>query len=155
AELMTQQGRYIPLDDGGWRQEQDYVKALELFRRLVADYSKGETRYYDQAQQQIENITKPTVGASATNIFLPDSEIQININWRNVKQVELALYPVNLPRDLQLAGKKADGSAWIQEIDLSKSKKLQEWNKETADKGDHRPGQETIRLNGKLPVGAY
>src|SRR5262245_30073561 len=155
AELMTQQGRYIPLDDGGWRQEQDYVKALELFHRLVTEYKKGETRYYDKAQQQIENITKPSISVSATNIFLPDSEIQFHLNWRNVKQVALALYPVNLPRDTRFEAKKADGSAWIQQINLSGSKKLQEWNKDTLDKGDYRPGQETIRLNSKLPVGAY
>src|SRR5262249_31893305 len=155
AEWMTQQGRYVPLDDGGWRQEQDYVKALELFRRLVTEYRKGETRYYDQAHQQIENIIKPTVGVGATNIFLPDSEIQINLNWRNVKQVTLALYPVNLPRDLQLAGQDSSEADWIQRIALSGRGKLQEWNKDIADKGDYRPGQETIRLNSKLPVGAY
>ena len=155
AEWMTQQGRYIPLDNGGWRQEQDYVKALELFRRLVTEYGKGETRYYDQAQQQIENITKPAISVSATNVFLPDSEIQFYLNWRNVKQVALALYPVNLPRDLQLSGKKADAGYWIQQINLSGSKSLQSWVKETGDKGDYRPGQETIRLNGKLPMGAY
>jgi len=155
AEWMTQQGRYIPLDDGGWRQEQDYVKALELFRRLVTEYRKGETRYYDQAQQQIENITKPTVGVSATNIFLPDSEIQVQLNWRNVKQVMLALYPVNLPRDLRFEGKDSHEGNWLQRIDLSGSRKLQEWNKDIADKGDYRPGQETIRLNSKLPLGAY
>src|SRR5215510_2577779 len=124
AEWMTQIGRFISLDDGGWRQEQDYVKALELFRRLVTEYSKGETRYYDQAQQQIENITKPAVGVSASNIFLPDSEIQFHLNWRNVKQVSFALYPANLPRDLQLSGKKADAGFWIQQINLSASKSL-------------------------------
>ncbi len=155
AEWMTQQGRYVQLDDGGWRLEQDHVKALELFRRLVTEYGKGETRYYDQAQQQIENITKPTVSVSATNVFLPDSEIQINLNWRNVKQVALALYPVNLTRDLQLAGKKGDDGDWIRQINLSGSKTLQSWVKETGDKGDYRPGQETIRLNSKLPIGAY
>ena len=58
AEWMTQMD-IILLDDGGWRQEQAYVKALELFRRLVTEYGKGETRYYDQAQSQIENITNP------------------------------------------------------------------------------------------------
>ena len=77
AEWMTQMGRHLPLDDGAWRQEQAHVKALELFRRLVTEYGKGETRYYDQAQSQIENITKPSIGVGATNIFLPDSEIQI------------------------------------------------------------------------------
>ena len=155
AEWMTQNGRYIPLDDGGWRQEQDHVKALELFRRLVTEYGKGATRYYDQAQSQIENITKPSIGVGATNVFLPDSEIQIQLNWRNVKQVALALYPVNLPRDLQLDGKKADAGYWIQQIALSGSKALQSLVKETGDKGDYIPGQETIRLNSKLPVGAY
>src|SRR5262249_5688711 len=92
---------------------------------------------------------------SANNVFLPDSEIQFHLNWRNVKQVALALYPVNLPRDLQLSGKKADAGYWIQQVNLSGSKPLQSWVKETGDKGDYRPGQETIRLNSKLPVGAY
>ena len=155
AEWMIQSGRYVPLDDGGWRQEQDYLKALELFRRLVAEYGKGETRYYDQAQHQIKFITQPAVSVTVANIFLPDSEIQIQLIWRNLKQVALTLYPVNLPRDLQLSDKKAQAGNWIQQIDLSGSKKLQEWNKDTTDKGDHRPGQETVRLNSKLPVGAY
>src|SRR5262245_15017912 len=151
AEWMTQYGRFVPLDDGGWRYEQDYVKALELFRRLVSEYAKGETRYYDQAQQQIEIITKPAVTVSATNIFLPDSEIQVQLNWRNLNRVAIALYPVNLPRDLQLTGRQADMGNWIHRIELTGSKKLEEWNKEIADKGDHRPGQETIRLKNKLP----
>ncbi len=155
AEWMAQNGRFIPLDDGGWRHEQDHVKALELFRRLLTEYGKGETLYYDRAQSQIENITKPTISVSATNIFLPDSEIQFHLNWRNVKQVALALYPVNLPRDLQLAGKKDGAGNWIEQINLSRSKKLQEWNKETADKGDYSHGQESVRLNSRLPVGAY
>src|SRR5262249_830849 len=89
------------------------------------------------------------------NIFLPDSEIQIQLNWRNLKQVSLALYPVNLPRDLQLAGKKADSGYWAQQINLSGSKTLQSWVKETRHKPDYRPGQEPIRLNSKLTVGAY
>ena len=155
AEWMTQNGRYIPLDDGSWRQEQDYVKALESFRRLVTEYRKGETRYYDQALRHIEDITKPSIGVGATNIFLPDSEIQFYLNWRNVKQVALALYPVNLPRDLQRSGKKAGEDNWIQQINLSGSKALRSWVKETGDKEDYRPGQETIRLNSKLPAGAY
>ncbi len=155
AEWMAQSGRVVPLDNGGWQQEQDYIKALELFRRLMTEYGKGETRYYDQAEQQIENITRPAISVSATNIFLPDSEIQFHLNWRNVKQVALALYPINLTRDVQLVGKTSGAGDWLQQINLAGSKKLQEWSKETGDKGDYRPGQETIRLNSKLPLGAY
>ena len=61
AEWMMNQGRTVPLKDGNWRQEPDFVKALELFRRLVKEFSKGETRYWDQAQNQIHNITDPQV----------------------------------------------------------------------------------------------
>ena len=39
---------------------------------------------------------------SVPNIFLPDSEIQYYLNWRNVKRIELALYPVELNRDVKL-----------------------------------------------------
>ena len=105
---MTQRGSHSRSTTEAGDREQAYVKALELFRRLVTEYGKGETRYYDQAKSHIENITKPSIGVGATNVFLPDSEIQIQLNWRNVKQVALALYPVNLPRDLQLDGKRAD-----------------------------------------------
>ncbi|MFM8470270.1 MAG: alpha-2-macroglobulin, partial [Limisphaerales bacterium] len=47
AEWMMNQGRAVPLKDGNWTQEQDFVKALALFRRLVAEFQKGETRYWE------------------------------------------------------------------------------------------------------------
>ena len=69
---------------------------------LVKEFKKGETRYWEQAQQQIKNITDPQVNVSVGNIFLPDSEIQYALNWRNVKRIEFALYPVDLNRDVNL-----------------------------------------------------
>ncbi len=62
AEWMNSNGTVRQLEDGQWQQEADYVKALELFRRLTKEFAKGETRYYDQAQQQIKNITESTIG---------------------------------------------------------------------------------------------
>ena len=49
AEWMNNYGSYRSLEDGQWQQRPDYVKALELYRRLITEFSKGETRYYDQA----------------------------------------------------------------------------------------------------------
>lgn len=103
AEWMMNQGRVIPLKDGNWSSQPDYVKALELFRRLVGEFAKGETRFWEQAQAQIKSITDPQLGLSVGNIFLPDSEIQYYLNWRNVKRIDLALYPVELNRDVQLS----------------------------------------------------
>ena len=77
----------------------------------MTEFAKGETRYWDQAQQQIKNITEPQLSVSVGNIFLPDSEIQYYLNWRNVKQIELALYPVDLNRDVKLSEKRRELAA--------------------------------------------
>ena len=75
AEWMNSNGMIRQLDDGQWQQEVDYVKALELYRRLTKEFVKGETRYYDQAQQQIKNITRqPSAGVST---FSSGSELQL------------------------------------------------------------------------------
>ncbi|NBV22913.1 MAG: alpha-2-macroglobulin [Proteobacteria bacterium] len=156
GEWMMNQGRAVPLSDGNWTQEQDYVKALELFRRLVKEFNKGESRYWEQAQQQIRNITQVQLGVGVSHVFLPDSEIQYHLNWRNVKRIELALYPVDLTKDVNLAQiddkKRTD---WLHSIDLAGREKAKTWEHDTKDKGDYRPGNGTLRIEGKLRPGAY
>jgi uncharacterized protein YfaS (alpha-2-macroglobulin family) len=154
AEWMLSNGRVIPLKDGNWRQEPDYKKALELLRRFAKEFQKGESRYYEQAQQQIKNITEPGLSVSVANVFLPDSEIQYSLNWRNVKRVSLALYAVDLTRDVKLSGTKAPHE-WLSTIDVGGLKKIKSWNYDTKDKGDYVPGGESLRLEPKLPLGAY
>ena len=155
GEWMSSAGRITQLGDGQWKQEPDYVKAVELFRRLMNEHQKGETRYYDQAKNQIDNITKPTVGVSVSNVFLPDSEIQFYLSWRNLKRIELALYKVGLTRDVSFADKNDHTNNWVQRIATTGAERIKVWSKETEDKGDYRPGSETVRLDGKLATGAY
>lgn len=155
AEWMLGNGRVVRLADGEMRQEPDYVRALELFRKLVNDFEKGETRFFEQAKQQIKNITDPVVNVSVANFYLPGSEIQYFLNWRNVKRVDCAVYPVNLNRDVQLSDPKSNVQPWLQTIDLAGRKAIQTWSKETGDPGNYRPGQETLTLEAKLPLGAY
>jgi hypothetical protein len=155
ATWMGDQGRAVPLANGSWQQTPDYPKALELFRRLVSEFDKGETRYWDQAQAQIQNITDPQVSVSVPNVFLPDSEIQYHLNWRNVKQVELALYPVELNRDVKLAGPERERYFWLQSIQLGELEKTKSWTHDTKDQGDYKPGNEALRLDEKLKPGAY
>jgi hypothetical protein len=155
AEWLVSYGRVVPLKDGNWTQEPDYKRALELFRQLVKEFKEGETRYYDQAKQQISNITGVVLNVSVANVFLPDSEIQYALNWRNVKNIDLALYPVDLTRDVQMAGEDDRHNDWLQSIDLAGREKIHSWSRKTGDKGDYRPGADTVRLDKKLPPGAY
>ncbi len=154
AEWLANTGYITQLDNGQWQQQPDYVKALELFQEFVRQYQKGESRYYDQAKQQIESITRPTIAVSVSNVFLPDSEMQVYLSWRNVKKIDLAIYRVDLTRDVRLPQKSSSGE-FIQTISLTGREAVKSWSKETQDKGDHKPDQETIRLDAKLPTGAY
>ncbi|HLF83386.1 MAG TPA: alpha-2-macroglobulin, partial [Blastocatellia bacterium] len=155
AEWMSSSGRITQLGDGQWKPEPDYVRAVELFRRLINEHQKGEIRYYDQAKNQIDNITKPTVGVSVSNVFLPESEIQFYLSWRNVKRVELALYKVDLTRDVVFSDNNDHTSNWVQRVTTTGAARIRAWAKDTEDKGDYRPGSETVRLDGKLATGAY
>jgi alpha-2-macroglobulin len=155
AEWMANNGPLRQLENGSWISQPDYVRALELFRRLLKEYRKGETSYYDQAVQQVEIITKPTVSVTTSHIYLPDSEVQVYLNWRNVKRIDFALYRVELPRDVAFADKNQSSGQWAQQIRTTGLERVRAWSKETTDKGDYKPGQEVLRLDGRLPVGAY
>jgi uncharacterized protein YfaS (alpha-2-macroglobulin family) len=155
AEWMSNYGRITLLGNGQWKQEQDYVKALEMFRRLVSEFQKGETRYFDQATSWIQSITQSTLGVGVSNVFLPDSEIQYYLSWRNIKRIDLSLYKVDLTRDVKFSDSNDNSGSWVQRIDTTGAEKVKSWAKEIEDKGDYRPGSETIRLDGKLAAGAY
>ncbi|MEW6129056.1 MAG: alpha-2-macroglobulin family protein [Acidobacteriota bacterium] len=152
GEWMMTNGRISQDANGNYKQEQDFVKALELFRRLTREFQKGETRYFDNAKNYIDQITKPTVGIYVSNIFLPGSEIQFSMNWRNVRRIDLALYKVDLTRDIRFTQNDSAGS-WTQRINASE--RIKAWTKEIEDKGDYKPGSETLRLDEKLATGAY
>ena len=152
GEWMVGQGRVVTAKDGSVSYVPDYVRALELFRKLVNEYQKGESRYWEQAQQQIKNITDPQVSVSVGNIFLPDSEIQYHLNWRNVKEIELSLYPVELNRDVKLSSREQN---WLQSISASSLERMKSWKRDTKDAGDYKPGYETLRVEEKLKPGAY
>lgn len=154
AQFLSTNGRIIRTA-GGMRQEPDYKKALELYRRLVSEFPKGTTRYYDQATQAISAITSPVVGVSVSNIFLPDSEIDFYVSWRNVKQITFALYKVNLNDAVQFSGSNDSSGTWVQQIHPTAAQQLKSWTKDTADKGDYVPGQDQVHVDEKLATGAY
>ena len=161
AEWMSSYGTVRQVAEAQWQQEADYVKALELFRRLTREFAKGETRYYDQALQQIKNITEPTIGIAVSNIFLPDSELQFGLNARNVRHIDFAIYRIDLTRDVRFTKVsdedegEAEEGAWIQKVSTAGRPSVKTWSKDLDSKGDHKPYSEQERIEGKLPVGAY
>ena len=160
AEWMNNAGTVRPVGDGQWRQQRDYAKALELLRRLVREFRKGETRYFDQAQAQITEITKPALGVGVSNIFLPGSEVQFGLNSRNVKHVDFALYKFDMVRDIRFSRVadadegESEGETWIQKLPIT-SPAVKSWSKNIEPGEPYEPHDEQVRVNGQLPAGAY
>jgi uncharacterized protein YfaS (alpha-2-macroglobulin family) len=160
AEWLNSSGPVSETADGQWRNEPDYVKALELYRRLTTEFSVGETRYFPQATAQIVTITKPYVGIAVGNIFLPESEIQFSLNARNVRSIAFTLYQIDLTRDIQSGGSadadegEGDSGDWLQKISAQGKQAIKTWSR-TVDTADHKPVHEQVRIDGKLATGAY
>ncbi len=154
AEWLSNYGDVIVLENGERRRQKNYPEALKYYRRLLKEFKKGETRHHDNAKQRIKNITQPVLGLSVSNIFLPESEIQFHLNWRNLENVSYTVYPVDLTRDLEFDGEQGVGQ-WVRNINLPLEDKIFSSAHKTDDKGDYRPGQKTVHLEQKLPKGAY
>lgn len=163
AEWMNSYGNIIQLETGHWQQQADYVKALHLFRRLTTEFKKGETRHYDQALQQIKNIIEPTLSVGVSNVFLPDSEVQFAFSARNLSRVDFTLYAVDLTRDARFSAssEEEEGESdvsdqnWLQRMPTAGRPVVKRWSKTLNAKGDYKPFTEEIRVEPKLPVGAY
>ncbi|HET6973798.1 MAG TPA: alpha-2-macroglobulin family protein [Pyrinomonadaceae bacterium] len=161
AQWMGNYGSIQPLEDGQFQEQPDYEKALELYRRLLREFSRGETRYYDSALEQIKGITEASMSIAVSNIFLPDSELIFALNARNVRRVDLALYKIDLTRDVHYISSveeedgENDPAPWIQRVPTAGRAPVKTWSKNIPDSQSHQPFAEQSRIEGKLPVGAY
>jgi uncharacterized protein YfaS (alpha-2-macroglobulin family) len=161
AQWMESTGTVSQREDGQWQQEADYVKALELYRRLTTQFTKGETRYYDQAIEQIKQITGPTISVGVSNIFLPESELQFSLQARNLTRVDFSLYKIDLTTDVRFTRSteedegEGDMESWIQKPRVAGRVPVKSWTKQLDGKADHKPFSGEVRIEGKLPIGAY
>ncbi|HTV63358.1 MAG TPA: alpha-2-macroglobulin family protein [Verrucomicrobiae bacterium] len=72
-----------------------------------------------------------------------------------MKRIELALYPVDLNKAVDLPADSQGRREWLQTIDLEKLNALKTWTRKVRDAGDYAPGNEVARMDKKLPPGAY
>ncbi len=154
AEWLSGAGEIIIMENGQQRRERNYKKALKYFRRILNDFKKGETRFYDNARNKIKNITQPTLNLTASSFFLPDSLIRVNLNWRNISQVQLSLYKVDLSKDVDFPNTK-NVNSWLDTVNLIKNKRVKSWSEDLKDQKDFHPGQKVLELDQKLLPGAY
>lgn len=153
AQWMESRGRAVVSEEGELIRKPDYVKAAELYQTLLKNFGKGESRYRDDAQARLDDITKAAVTVAVGSFFLPDADITFFSTWRNVKSVEYSLYALDLTTDVDLDGK--GDKAWMDTVVVENLKLEHSFKKEIKDDGTHQPGNEEIKVSRKLEPGAY
>ena len=127
GEWMSSQGTGVQDENGNWTFHPNYTKALELFRRLTSEFREGETHWYDDAQARIRGITQPSLQISVAHIFLPQSEIEFHLNWRNIEEAEFTIYKADLTKDIALASKTAHSHGWMEGFNAASAEKVKTW----------------------------
>ncbi|HVE73289.1 MAG TPA: alpha-2-macroglobulin family protein [Thermoanaerobaculia bacterium] len=129
---------------------QDYVRALKLYRRILREYQPNDSEFYAAAQEQIKAILDVNVNASVSGTFLPDSEQAVHLSWRNTKQIELTVRSVDLTRPTRFNYVHQ----WMEALPTD-GPVVRRWTYDTNDTGEHLPGATELRIEPRLPVGAY
>ncbi len=158
AQFLSSVGK-IRFSAGQWRNQPDYAGALGHYRRLVSEFDKGETRYFDDAQRLIKEIVSPRIQVAVSNVFLPDSNVQFQLSARNVDAVQFKLYRVDLTSDVHLDepdGKtRHEYSKWIQAIRHGGRRPVLSWSEPVVAEYEYAPVQRTESVDSRLSPGAY
>lgn len=155
GEWMSSQGTGEQDENGSWSFHPNYGKALELFRRLTSEFRKGETQWFDDAERRINEIIQPSLQLGVSHVFLPQSEIEYQIHWRNIDSAEFTLYKVDLTKNINLTSKNIHSHGWMEGFDAASAEKAKSWKWQPKNARPHTPGNDTVRMEEKLPVGAY
>lgn len=158
-------------------QKQDYVKAVEAYQDLASNFKTGQSQWLDDAKRRVEYIVNPQLSVSVGNTFIPGSEIQFNMGWRNVKRVDLRFYQLDMTKEIRIKDDKNGMSSYSDmaqhlvqsgrykslpvalsvELDLKDEgkhiqhgeyKSLADWRKDS-------PEDKAEPKDGQLPTGAY
>src|SRR6185295_10600677 len=119
--------------------------AVAMYRRILNEYKRGESRFWDQAQQRVNDITQPSVGLAVSNIFVPGSKTEFQLRWRNVGEIELSMSKVDLTADVT-QWTSAGITNFYDAIDASRGRDRFSWKKTVTSK-KYVPGAERVAID--------
>ena len=155
ADWAAQYGDSYSDGNGDLVLRPDYEEALGLYGTLLSQFRKGETRYYGAAQNAVKRISQPQLSVHVSNVFLPGSEVRIHLNWRNIDDVEIDLYGINLVDDVRFSRKDYGLWQWLEAITTDGREPWKTISQEARPKMAHYPVSEEVHLDFEIPTGAY
>ncbi len=156
GEWLENMGKLVWISEGRYTYKPDYEKALQVYKKLLQSFTKEESPYYEQAQNAIKRITETTLNVYVNYFFLPGSEIEFSLVYRNTEKMDLALYPIDLNRDCALPYKKhLRLHTFVEQIQTSGKTPFYQTSLTGTAPGDHTEVHTNITLQTDLPKGAY
>ncbi len=155
AEWAERMGASYWDDNGHFQHEGDPALALKLYHELLSRYQEGESNYWKQAEQRIENITQRDIQIYVGSNFLPGNTIEFSLNWRNVDQVSIGVYQIDLIKAYQPPEDNSNNSPYFaQDYNLSDLTPAIRLTRESDGK-PYAQQSDNITVDAGLPVGAY
>ena len=127
GKWIEERGKADKDENGNWSRQPDFVRALEVYGQFLKEFKKGENEHFDEVEQRVKNITNTELWINVHDVFLPDSEIQFTLDWRNIKQVALSIYSVDLTKDFKVGPQSRREETWLEAISLGDKKSQLSW----------------------------
>ena len=118
-----------------------YVEAIAAYRKAIQNYSKQVGK---AAKDRIDSIKAPQLAISVDKPFLPGEKVALYWRVRNVKNIDLTAYEVDLTAAV---GKMRVVSDAMGAMVTVKGKEVADWKFTTPDAGKHQHHQH-VRLPG-------
>lgn len=155
AQWLEGSGRLVIEPTGGWRRENDAARALEFYRRIVAEFPEGGSAVRRRAEERIQDLLRPETGIGISSVFLPGHGVEFQLRWRNSRRIQWSLTPVDLTRDLRLPEEGAQTGSWLDHLTTGGRAPALTRGFDTGDDGQHNAAQTNVVLRPGPATGAY
>ncbi len=157
GEWLENMGKLIWLSEGQYTYKPDYEKALQVYHKLLQNFTKEESPYYEQAQNAIKRITETTLEVYVNHFFLPGSQIEFSLRYRNAEKIDVSLYSIDLNRDFAPGNEEGPlyQNTFVDHIQIGDKKPFYQTTLKGTAAGDHTEVNTNITLETKLPPGSY
>jgi uncharacterized protein YfaS (alpha-2-macroglobulin family) len=125
----------------------DYVKAAAAYGALLERYKPGFSQWLPDAKRRLAEIVDPAISVNVGQTFVPGSEAQFGLTWRNIKRAKFTLYRLDLAQELQLKDDRSGYTGYNELLNLMVEKRHRlsaltataSWEAALDDDGKHAP----------------
>ena len=149
------EGRLFFDDSGNLLAEPNYELAVELYEELVQRFNRRNSQYVDNARQALERIREEELAVFVSHTYLPESEVSFRVRTRNLEEVKVAIYPVDLNRNLSEGALNREKTNWVEAIESRNLLPWKTYELEAKPEQSHGPWDHEVRIDLIPEPGAY